>query len=69
MSRREGIKRVIERSSLGSSAARKLRARTTTAERSQILRKAARGARDSGVDATKSDRKQLPANDLNQAGS
>lgn len=43
----EAVGKLIARSSLGSPAARKLRARTTTSQRSQILRKAAsRQARD-----------------------
>lgn len=46
--RNEAVCRMIARSSLGSPAARKLRARTSTTQRSQILRKAAtRQARDS----------------------
>ena len=45
--RNEAVGRLIARSSLGSPAARKLRARTSTAQRGQILRKAAsRQARD-----------------------
>jgi hypothetical protein len=37
----EAVGKLIARSSLGSPAARKLRARTSTSQRSQILRKAA----------------------------
>ena len=56
--RREPITTIIDRSSLGSPAARKLRARTTSKQRSQIVRKAsARTARDSGRWVTKSRRK------------
>jgi len=45
--RNETVGKLIARSSLGSPVARKLRARTTTSQRSQILRKAAsRQARD-----------------------
>lgn len=52
--RNEAVGRMIARSSLGSPAVRKLRARTSTAQRSQILRKAAtRQARDPQPRATK----------------
>jgi hypothetical protein len=52
--RNETVGRLISRSSLGSPAARKLRARTSTAQRSQILRKAAsRQARDPQPRVTK----------------
>lgn len=53
----EPIRTIIDRSSLGSPAARKLRARTTATDRSRIIRKAiARTARDSGSSTTKSKR-------------
>ena len=56
--RREAITKTIDRSSLGAPAVRKLRARTTVHQRSQILRKAsARTARDSTGKVTKSRRK------------
>ncbi len=52
--RHEAVGRLIARSSLGSPAARKLRARTSAAQRSQILRKAAsRQARDPQPGMTK----------------
>ncbi len=52
--RNEAVGRLIARLSLGSPAARKLRARTSTARRSQILRKAAsRQARDPQSRVTK----------------
>ena len=58
MTKREPITKIIDRSSLGSPAARKLRARTTVHQRSQILRKASvRATRDSAVRVTKSKRK------------
>ncbi len=51
--KRESISRTIGRSSLGAPAVRKLRARTSVQQRSQILRKAASKARVSSVGRTK----------------
>jgi hypothetical protein len=52
--RQEAVGRLIARSSLGSPAARKLRAKTSTSQRSQILSKAAaRQARDPHPRVTK----------------
>ena len=52
--RSETVAKLIERSSLGSPPVQKLRARTSAAERSQILRKAAaRSARDSQTGTTR----------------
>ena len=56
--KRSSINKMIDRSSLGAPTVRKLRARTTVHQRSQILRKASvRSARESKGHVTKSNRK------------
>jgi hypothetical protein len=54
MPRPESVQRLIDRSSLGSPAVRRLRARTDSAVRARILRKASTLARGFGTDVTTS---------------